>query len=274
MAMTNAPESSSDTAVFSPALLATQVSVKFGGIVALDDVAIELARGELLGLIGPNGAGKTTLLNVLSGLIRPQSGHIALDGDDIDELSAVARARVGLGRTFQVPLLVPDLTVADHLKVAATIPTWMPRRILRDSIWPRLGRLGAGSRRLDADSTSIVEVLGLTEMLPRRAIDVPLGLARLLEVAQALIMRSKVILLDEPAAGLSRVETERLEKALHDVRAAFGVSLVLVEHDLDLVLRSCDRVHVLDAGRTLAVGDPESIRTDGAVRAAYSGVTT
>ncbi|MFD0901959.1 ABC transporter ATP-binding protein [Actinomadura sediminis] len=227
-------------------LEARAVTVRFGGNVALADVDLTAEAGQVTGLIGPNGAGKTTLFNVVSGLIRPKAGRVLLDGRDVTRLGPAARARRGLGRTFQRLEIFGHLSVRDNLRVAAEFH--------RDG--------------LPADG--ILERLGLADIADVRADSVPTGRARLVELGRALAVRPKALLLDEPASGQDEHETGRFGELLTEL-AADGLAVVLVEHDMRLVMEACDVVHVLDLGRLIASGPPDRIRADAAVLDAYLG---
>jgi len=237
-----------------PLLEVQSVTVRFGGNVAVDDVSLAAEPGHVTGLIGPNGAGKTTMFNVISGLQSPTSGRVLIDGTDVSRLSPTKRARCGLARTFQRLELFTMLSVRDNVLVAADIyKGWS-----KDKADP-----GA---RVD----EILERVGLSQVADRRVTTVPTGQARLVELARALACNPRVLLLDEPAAGQDDSETERFAALLREL-AGEGVAVVLVEHDVQLVVGVCDVINVLDFGRLLAVGTPEQIQADPAVREAYLG---
>ncbi|MEU9288621.1 ABC transporter ATP-binding protein [Streptomyces sp. NPDC048275] len=226
------------------------MTVAFGGNRALDGVAMTAEPGRVTGLIGPNGAGKSTLFDVASGLRRPSSGRVFLEGRDITRTSPVGRARRGLARTFQRLELFGRLTVRDNLLVAA--------------------ELGPERRRADRAVTETLTRLGLTELADSPADALPTGVGRLVEVGRAMVTRPKVLLLDEPAAGQDSEETERFAALLRSL-SADGTAVVLVEHDMSLVMGVCDEVYVLDLGKVIAFGPPEVIRNDAIVLAAYLG---
>ena len=223
------------------------VDVHFGGMVALRDVTLQAASGAVTGLIGPNGAGKTTLFNVITGLQRPTSGSVRLDGIDITSLAPFRRARLGLTRTFQRLELFGTLTVRENLIVAAS--------------------------RCTRPSPSVDEILArlqLTDIAEQRADELPTGLGRLVELGRCLAVAPKVLLLDEPASGQTENETSVFADVLGEL-AADGLAVLLVEHDIDLVTRVCSNVVVLDTGTVLATGTPAEISSDPAVRDAYLG---
>jgi len=251
----------------SPMVLeARDVVVRFGGLLALSDVSLTVPRAGIVGLVGPNGAGKTTLFGVLSGILAPSAGVVLLDGRDVSGMSPQVRARAGLARTFQRTELFADLTVMEHL-VLAYRARHRPPRLWADLLGVQTGDVGAERDRVG----ELLRSLGLEAVAERPASSLPLGTGRLVEVGRALATDPLVILLDEPSSGLDVHETEQLASALVRAREERGVALVLVEHDLDLVLGMSDVVNVLDFGRMIAVGPPEAIRADPAVKAAYIG---
>ena len=252
-----------------PILAAEGVSVRFGGVVALDDVSLSVPAGSTIGLVGPNGAGKTTLFGVLSGLLRPRTGHVFMSGADVTRRSPQTRARRGLARTFQRMELFTELTVREHLVVARRVKDRRER--LLGMAWDMSG---FGERPGDGEDDAvdeILELLGLTELAGRPALAVPLGTGRLLEVGRALAGEPSVMLLDEPSSGLDVHETEQLGDALRRVHSDRGTAFVLVEHNVDFVLGLADRVTVLDFGKLLVEGTPDEIRTSPEVQAAYFG---
>ena len=254
------------SAATTPALTASGVTVRFGGLTALDAINVEVAPGTTVGLVGPNGAGKTTLFNVMSGLLRPNEGAVHLAGRDVTQLSPTARARRGLARTYQRSELFSELTVRENLVLAY--------RARRRTHHLTLDLLGLGRRRdAQEDETvdGLLESLRLSEVAGRSADGLPLGTGRLVEVGRALAAEPDVVLLDEPSAGLDEHETDLLADVLRRTRVGSSVAFLLVEHDVDLVLGLSDLVYVLDFGRCIAAGPPESIRSDPAVRAAYLG---
>ena len=236
------------------------VTVDFGGNRALSNVDLDIPAGQVTGLIGPNGAGKTTLFNVVIGLLAPNSGRVLLDGRDISRLEAHRRARLGIARTFQRLELFTDLTVRDNLRVAADV---------RNS-WSMLTRR---TRRIDAEheTTRILELIGLTTVADVEASELPTGTARVVEMGRALMIRPRVLLLDEPASGQTDDETKAFERLLRRLVTDDGLTVLLIEHDMSLVMDVCDRIHVLDFGETIAVGRPEDVRNDPRVQEAYLG---
>jgi branched-chain amino acid transport system ATP-binding protein len=237
------------------ALEVSNVTVKFGGNVALQSVSLSAEAGVVTGLIGPNGAGKTTLFNVITGLQAPTGGQVCLDGRDITGLAPFKRARAGLARTFQRLELFTLLSVRANVRVAADIH----RSHTRDA-------------SLDPDRVAdeILERLGLAELGGTRVDQLPTGQARLVEIGRALATRPQVLLLDEPASGQDEAETDTLAGLLAEL-AAEGMAVLLVEHDVQLVMRACQLVHVLDFGQILAVGTPDEVRHNQLVLDAYLG---
>jgi ABC-type branched-subunit amino acid transport system ATPase component len=251
-----------------PALLeARGVTVRFGGLAALDDVSMRVEPGRILGVVGPNGAGKTTLFGVLSGLLQPSPGEVFIEGQRVTHLPPQERARRGLARTFQRAHLFAELTVREHLEVTYR---WLHGRqsYLRDLIGLGARARGAGEQeRVDR----LLQNLGLTHVQHQPANSLPLSTARLVEVGRAPAGAPKVVLFDEPSSGLDSRETEQLASVLLRACQDEGVALVLVEHDFELVLGLSDRVDVLDFGRRIASGTPAGIRSDPVVQAAYIG---
>jgi branched-chain amino acid transport system ATP-binding protein len=236
-------------------LEAHDVSVRFGGLHALDGVSLDVATGHVTGLIGPNGAGKTTLFNVMTGLQPPNAGRIVLDGDDITDAKPHRRARLGIGRTFQRLETFGTLSTRDNVLVAAEM---------------RRGWSHEKGSSLDLGVDEIIERVGLRDVANERVDQLPTGMARLVELARALASRPRVLLLDEPSSGLNELETATLGRLLQDL-AGGGLGVLLVEHDMTFVMGTCATIHVIDFGRVIAVGSPAEIQADPAVRSAYLG---
>jgi branched-chain amino acid transport system ATP-binding protein len=231
------------------------VTVRFGGIVAVNEASVSTEPGSITGLIGPNGAGKTTLFNVITGLQVPTSGRVRFRGENITRASVNHRARMGMARTFQRLEAFGSLTVRENVQVAREIHagarTWLRRR--RD---PKVDQL--------------IATVGLEGYAGRRADSIPTGVARLLELARALAIEPRLLLLDEPSSGLDEAETEGFGRLLLRL-ADDGCSILMVEHDMDLVMGVCDLIHVLEFGKVIATGTAAQIRADRAVQAAYLG---
>jgi ABC-type branched-subunit amino acid transport system ATPase component len=237
------------------------LTVRYGGVSAVDDVSFAIDEGACVGLIGPNGAGKTTFIDAVTGFT-PAAGSISFDGDDIHRLSSHRRARRGICRTFQSLELFEDLSIRENLLVAAERSRWFSPIV--DTVVPRAH--GAASSAVDR----ALELLGISEVSERLPGALSLGQRKLVTVARALSMRPKLLLLDEPAAGLDTRETLALGHTLRRIVGS-GITLLLVDHDMGLVLDVCEVIHVLEFGKLIASGTPAEIRTDDAVIHAYLG---
>jgi branched-chain amino acid transport system ATP-binding protein len=245
----------------SPVLSASGLGVSYGGVRALADVSLGVGGGELMGLIGPNGAGKTTFIDAITGFV-PSAGSVALDGQEISRLSLDARARRGLRRTWQAAELFDDLTVAENVAVALPTPAW--RQSVRESL--------RGGHAPSPRVRETLELLGLWRFADRWPDDLSHGQRKLVGVARALAPAPRILCLDEPAAGLDTDESAELGAHLRAIADA-GTAILLVDHDMDLVLSICDRVHVLEFGQTIAEGTCDEIRRNARVVAAYLGST-
>jgi branched-chain amino acid transport system ATP-binding protein len=247
-----------------PALLSVSgLRVRYSGMIALDDVSLDVREGEIFGLIGPNGAGKTTLIEAVSGFLPDAEGDVTFDGRPLRGLRPDQRVARGLGRTFQSLELFEDLTVRENLYVAYARPTWWSGLLdlVRWSRWP------TAARKAVDDALELLGIASYADDLPSQ---LPNGVRKLVAVARAVAGNARLLLLDEPAAGLETNESLELGQRLRALASA-GTSLLLIDHDMGLVLSVCDRVHVLDFGKTIAEGTPEEIRTSAAVVAAYLG---
>jgi len=240
---------------------------RFGGLQAVDDFAVEVYPGEIVGLIGPNGAGKTTVFNLITGLERPDRGTLYFQREFITGLPAHQIARRGLARTFQNIRLLRHLTVLENVKVA--YHCHLRYTLLEAAL--RLPRFRRGEREITSKSMEFLDLLGLADVAGKLAGDLPYGKRRRLEIARALATEAELLLLDEPAAGLNPAETAELAALIRRLRDEFHVTLLLIEHDMKLVMSLCDRVVVLNFGRVIATGTPEHVRRHPDVIAAYLG---
>jgi branched-chain amino acid transport system ATP-binding protein len=244
------------------------VTVRFGGLVAVRDVDLAVPPGRIIGLVGPNGAGKSTLFGVLSGLLTPTHGTVYMHGQEVTDARPQMRATLGLARTFQHPELFSGLTVRQHLSLAYRV------RNAKSRVWSDLFTLGS-LKRPEPDEKArvdeLIDVLGMASIADRAALGLPLGSARLVELGRALASSPSVLLLDEPSSGLDSTESEQFERTLTRVADEWGISILLVEHDVEMVMRLCSQVYVLDFGALIAQGTPAEVRANPAVRAAYLG---
>jgi branched-chain amino acid transport system ATP-binding protein len=246
-------------------LVTDGITVDFGGLRALDQVSLVVQSGEIVSLIGPNGAGKTTLFNAISGFVTPTTGAVVFEGVDISGQSPTERARRGIVRTFQRMELFEELSVLENLIVSRELER--PLRLLRGA-WQ-----GRGADHADrADAEERLAFLGLYQHRHRQVSSLPSGLRRLVELGRVLMVDATMILLDEPSSGLDHTETERFNEIILDLRNDRPeVAILLVEHDMTVALTLADHVYVLDFGQLLCHGQPDEIRADPRVRAAYLG---
>ena len=247
-------------------LQAREVTKAFGGLTALSKVSLDLHPGEVHGLIGPNGSGKTTLLNLLSGYYEPDAGQIVLDDEDLSAKPVQRRASIGVSRTFQKPRLLPTLTVLDN----AIVGGWPHAKSGFVATALSLPRSGHEEREMRARATELLHGVGLGHVLQRRANLLEHAEQRFLEIARALMLRPRFLMLDEPAGGLTGVEIGHLSDIITVLRDC-GIGVLLVEHHTDFVFRICDRVTTLDLGRVIKHGLPDEVRTDAEVRRVYLG---
>ncbi|OAA18916.1 amino acid/amide ABC transporter ATP-binding protein 1, HAAT family [Frankia sp. EI5c] len=246
-------------------LRATGVTKRFAGIVALDGVTMQIDQGERVGLIGPNGAGKTTFFNCLLGVLPMDGGSVEIAGKDVTGVAAYRRVRAGVGRTFQRIELFPDCTVRDHLLVAERVRRGHGR------LWKDMIGLGRPSAAEIAQCDGVLDLLGLRHLADEPIERLSLGQGRLVEVGRALMTEPKLLLLDEPSSGLDRSETAALAKTLQEVQGEQGFSILLVEHDVELVTSFTERSYVLDFGRLIAEGPTREVMASKEVRDAYLG---
>jgi ABC-type branched-subunit amino acid transport system ATPase component/ABC-type branched-subunit amino acid transport system permease subunit len=250
-----------------PVLDAEHIVVRFGGLTAVNDVSVTVREHEIVGLIGPNGAGKTTTFNAISGLNEPTEGTVRLFGEDATHLPVHVRAQMGVGRTFQLIQLFPQLSVFENLLVAthAHNQTGLVSHLL---LTDRAIRAEAEGRQ---HVRQVVALLGLEDVADRRIAGLPFGVLRQVEIARALVTQAPFLMLDEPASGLDNAETDELAQLLYFIRAELGVSVLLIEHDVRMVTSVCDYMYVINRGAPLAEGTPAEIQRNPDVIAAYLG---
>ncbi len=250
-----------------PLLDAREVSIRFGGVSALKEVSVSVAAGEAVGLVGPNGAGKTTLFNCMCGQLRPNHGTVSFDGKVIDDLPAHMRARLGIRRTFQRVEVFPELSVRDHMIVAERARRGDGR------LWKDLLNM-AKPRPDELDGVEkVLDLVGLTELADVPVAALSLGHCRLVELGRALCGEPRLLMADEPSSGLDITETAALATVLREVQRNQGMTVLLVEHDMEMVRAAVDRVVVLDVGEIIAEGTFETVVANPEVRRAYLGRT-
>ena len=255
-----------DLALSGPALVASEVTVRFGGLVATDAVSLEVGANEIVGLIGTNGAGKSTLMNAIGGYL-PSTGTVQLLGDDVSGLRPAARARRGLGRTFQAATLFPELTVRETVQVA--LEARGRTGILTAALLiPRSNRLERAKR---ADAAELIDFLGLGRYADTHISELSTGTRRIVELAGLLALDARVLCLDEPTAGIAQRETEAFGPLIVEIRRELGASMLVIEHDMPLIMSISDRVYCLEAGRIIAEGAPSAVRDNPLVIASYLG---
>jgi branched-chain amino acid transport system ATP-binding protein len=245
-------------------LAVDNVSKRFGNLVALRDVSLRVADGELRAIIGPNGAGKTTFFNLVSGFFPPSAGSIAFDGRDISTLAAHQRVALGIGRTFQITEVFPELTVAENVRVAAEVASGHRLRA-----WLR----AAESAAIAAAVSRTLDLTGLGSKADRLVGELSHGDQRAAEIAMALALQPRLLLLDEPTAGMGEQETFETAQLIRRLHRDNAFTIVLIEHDMRVVFNLADRITVLDRGALLAEGTPPEIAANEAVQAAYLGAS-
>jgi branched-chain amino acid transport system ATP-binding protein len=249
-------------------LLATRGLTKtFGSLVALKDQEIEVRPGEIIGVIGPNGSGKSTFFNLVTGFLKPDRGDVLFDGRPIMRRRASEIARLGIARTFQGTRLFGDLTVADNVRAAAEL---RHRTGMIDALFGTPKRRRA-ERDIEATAAELLDLVNLGARRDVRARDLPYGDQRRLELVRALATRPRLLMLDEPAAGMDASETRALLRLIGDIRQRYGVAVIVVEHDMDLIMNLCERIQVLAHGSRIFEGAPAEVQASPRVREVYLG---
>ena len=254
-------------AVAAPQLAATAVSKRFGGVRAVENVTLQVGRGEIVSVIGPNGAGKTSLLNMVSGFYRPTSGTIAFEGRDITNTKPSAIAKLGIARTFQNIALFDGLTVLDNIMLGRHVH-------MRAGVLASLVYWGPAQRELvrhRARVEELIEFLKLEDIRKQPAGALPYGLRKRVELGRALALDPKLLLLDEPMGGMNQEEKEDIARFILDINSEWGTTIILIEHDMGVVMDISHRVAVLDNGRNIAEGTPQQVQDNPDVIRAYLG---
>jgi branched-chain amino acid transport system ATP-binding protein len=251
----------------SPILVTRDLTKSFRRLTALKNHSVEVKRGEILGVIGPNGSGKSTFFNVVTGFQKPNAGTVRFEGREIQHLSAPNIVRLGVARTFQGTRLFPQLSVRENLRAAAQLRHPLG---FTDAVFglPRLGRV---NRAVDQLTDEMLALINLRARADSRAADLPYGDQRRLELGRALATRPRLLMLDEPAAGMNAAETQSLLRLIDDIRRRYQLAVIVVEHDMDLIMNLCDRIQVLAHGEIIFEGSPPEVQANPRVREVYLG---
>ncbi len=244
-----------------------KATIRFGGLVAVNEVSFAIEKGDLFGLIGPNGAGKTTCFNLITGVYCPTSGHISFKGNEITGTPSNKVASLGIARTFQNIRLFPALSVLENVVVGGFLRH-------HTGLFGALAYLPSSineTKRLKEEAFKLLEILDLEDVADTRSADLPYGKQRRLEIARAMATQPELLLLDEPAAGMNPLESEELMKTVRKLRDEHGKTVLLIEHDMKFVMNLCEKIFVLDHGEQIAYGGPGEVRNDPKVIAAYLG---
>ncbi len=250
-----------------PLLDASNVTIRFGGLTAVDNFNLQIRPHELVGLIGPNGAGKTTVFNLLTGVYKPTEGAIQMNGTPTSHLKANEITALGIARTFQNIRLFKDLTVLANVKIGGHIHY----KYAATSAVLHTNRFSATEAAAEEEALKLLEIFGLRDRAREYAKNLPYGDQRRLEIARALAARPRLLLLDEPAAGLNDRETLDLMETIHGIRDRFDIAILLIEHNMELVMGICERILVLNFGKVIAQGTPAEVRANPTVVEAYLG---
>ena len=261
-AIVQRPPTAAKAAEGEPFLRMESVSRRFGTLKAVDGVSFQMRSGELRAVIGPNGAGKTTFFNLISGLLAPTAGRVIFEGENITQQTIVQRVAKGIVRTFQITEILPDLSVFENIRVGVETAAG-----LNAKPWISRSERNAISRRVQ----ELIEIVDLTGKANRTVGELAHGDQRVVEVAVALSVKPRLLLLDEPTAGMGDHETDHMVGLIRKLHAEQGMSILFIEHDMDIVFGIAQRITVLDQGRVLAEGTPDAISADPKVRAAYLG---